>query len=141
MPVDPDYAAARTAFEQADWQGVLDNAARVVARRPWDDNAYNLMGYAHRQLGNYRQALTHYHQALDLNPHHRGALEYLGEAYVEMGCIAQAREMLARLETACKRLTGDSAAANWQAGCTEWHDLQAVINAHRGPTKSTCTGE
>jgi tetratricopeptide (TPR) repeat protein len=49
------------------------------------------MGFASRKLGNYRQALVHYQTALELNPHHRGALEYLGEAYLEMGCAAQAR--------------------------------------------------
>lgn len=86
IPTDADEAAAYAAFERADWQGVLDHLARLVARRPWDDNAYNLMGYAWRKLGGYRQALVYYHQALDLNPHHRGALEYLGEAYVELGC-------------------------------------------------------
>jgi tetratricopeptide (TPR) repeat protein len=141
LPTDPDYAAARTAFERADWQGVLDNAARVVARRPWDDDAYNLMGYAFRKLGNYRQALVHYYKALDLNPHHRGVLEYLGEAYVDLGCLSQAGEILARLETACKRLMSDSSAADWQSGCEAWQDLQATMQAYSGPIRSSCTVE
>jgi tetratricopeptide (TPR) repeat protein len=141
LPLDPDYAAARAAFERADWQGVLDHAARLVARRPWDDEAYNLMGYAFRKLGNYRQALVHYHRALDLNPHHRGALEYLGEAYVDLGCLPQAGEVLARLETACKRLMGDGSAAEWQAGCEAWQDLQATMQTYRGPIRSSCTVE
>jgi tetratricopeptide (TPR) repeat protein len=141
IPTDPDYAAARAAFERADWQGVLANAARVVARRPWDDEAYNLMGYAFRKLGHYRQALVHYHKALDLNPHHRGALEYLGEAYVDLGCLSQASEILARLETACKRLMGDSSTAGWQSGCAEWQDLQGAMQAYGGPIRSSCTVE
>jgi hypothetical protein len=57
---DPDYAAGLAAFERADWQGVIDNMAKVVARRPWRDNAYSLMGFASRKLGNYRRALEHY---------------------------------------------------------------------------------
>src|SRR5215470_12570027 len=103
---DPDYTAGLAALQRADWQGVLDSMGRVVARRPWDDGAYNLLGFASRKLGNYSQALVYYHKALDLNPHHRGALEYLGEAYLEMRCVAQARDVLTRLEAACKRITG-----------------------------------
>ena len=52
--------------------------------RPWDAEAHNLAGHAYRKLGDYERALTLYDQALRLNPHHRGALEYLGEAYLEL---------------------------------------------------------
>jgi tetratricopeptide (TPR) repeat protein len=108
-PHDPDYAAGLAAFQRADWQNVLAAMTRVVARRPWDDDAYTLMGFASRKLGNYRQALVHYQKALELNPHHRGALEYLGETYLEMGCAAPARELLTRLEAACQRLMSEAA--------------------------------
>jgi tetratricopeptide (TPR) repeat protein len=136
-PGDTDQAAARAAFQQGDWQGVVDHMAPVLGRRPWDDDAHNLMGFAYRKLGNYRQALVHYQRALDLNPHHRGVLEYLGEAYVDLGCLAQARETLARLEVACQRLASGSS-NDWQAGCAEWHDLHEAITAYRGPTRPDC---
>jgi Flp pilus assembly protein TadD len=135
---DPDYAAGLAAFQRADWQSVLDTMARVVTRRPWDDEAQNLMGFASRKLGNYRQALEYYQKALELNPHHRGALEYLGETYLEMGCTAQARVILARLEAACKRLMGDTANATWPAGCQEWTELHIAIAAYREPAPPRC---
>ncbi len=53
-PNDPEYAAGLAAFQRADWQNVLDTMTRVIARRPWDDDAYTLMGFAARKLGNYR---------------------------------------------------------------------------------------
>jgi tetratricopeptide (TPR) repeat protein len=137
-PGDPDQAAARAAFQRGEWQGVVDNMAKVIERRPWDDDAHNLMGFAYRKLGNYRQALIHYQRALDLNPHHRGVLEYLGEAYVDMGCIAQAREALARLEAACKRLASGTT-HDWKSGCGEWQDLQEAITAYRGPPRPDCS--
>jgi len=137
-PQDADYAAGLAAVQRADWQSVLDAMARVVARRPWDDEAYTLMGFASRKLGNYRQSLAHYQQALSLNPHHRGALEYLGEAYVEMGCLAQAGEMLGRLETACRRLLSATASADWQAQCHEWSELQAAITASHASVLPPC---
>ena len=141
VPNDPDYAAGLAALQRADWQGVLDSMARVVARRPWDDDAYNLMGFAARKLGNYRQALAYYHKALDLNPHHRGALEYLGEAYLEMRCVAQAREVLVRLEVACKRIAGNAASDGWQVECQEWTELHAAITAAREPEQPGCSLE
>src|SRR5262249_56015470 len=131
-PGDPDQAAARAAFQQGDWQGVVDNMAKVIGRRPWDDDAYNLMGFAYRKLGNYRQALVHYQRALDLNPHHRGVLEYLGEAYVDLGCLAQARDTLARLEVACQRLASGSS-NHGQARCADSHDPPHALHSYPAP--------
>ena len=39
-----------------------------------------------------------YQEALRLRPQYPQALEYLGEAYVQLGRLAEAREVLARLE-------------------------------------------
>jgi tetratricopeptide (TPR) repeat protein len=139
LPSDPDYAAGTAALAQHDWQGVIDHMSRVIARRPWDDQAYNLIGFAYRQLGQYQPALQHYHQALDLNPYHRGALEYLGETYIAMHCLAEAREALSRLEIVCKRAGSNPAPDGWQAGCKEWHDLQAAIAAYVPTGQAPCT--
>jgi cytochrome c-type biogenesis protein CcmH/NrfG len=43
----------------------------------------------------------HYNEALRLRPDHRGAHEYLGEAYLMTGNLAKAREHLAVLERLC----------------------------------------
>ena len=135
---DADYAAGLAAFERNDWQEVIERMTTVVQRRPWDDNAYNLLGYAYRKLGNYRRAVTYYQQALDLNPHHRGALEYLGEAYVEMGCMAQAQDLLARLATACTRLTDRTSAGEAMPRCEEWQELQGAIDTARQQGTAGC---
>lgn len=126
-PTDPDAAAGLKAFQDEDWQGVIDNLGRLVERRPWDDKAHNLLGFAYRKLGDYHRALAHYGTALDLNPHHRGAMEYLGEAYLELDRPAQASELLERLAAECRRVNGD----DWQADCAEWQELKAAIDAYR----------
>ena len=133
-PNDPDYAAGLEAFDHQDWQGVLDQMTKVIARRPWDDQAHTLMGYATRKLGHYQRSLAHYQQALTLNPYHRGALEYLGETYLAMGCMASAQATLRRLEAACKRIDNDL------SRCEEWHDLKTAIAMHQG-TVSTLTAQ
>lgn len=126
---DPDYTAGVKAWRAEDWRGVIEHMSRVLERRPWNDNAQNLLGFAYRKLGDYPRALEHYQKALDLNPHHRGALEYLGEAYLELDRPAQAAEMLQRLETECRRVA--SAAEDWMKDCEEWQDLRAAIEAYR----------
>jgi tetratricopeptide (TPR) repeat protein len=136
-PTDPDYADGIAAFKRGDWHSVIDSLTRVVAQRPWHDNAYSLLGYASRKLGHYQQALGYYQQALELNPHHRGALEYLGEAYVEMGCTAQAHTVLTRLQAACIQLRGTA----WQSTCTEWQQLKAVIDAAPVPARMECPSQ
>ena len=44
---------------------------------------------------------SNYNTALKLNPTHKGAHEYIGEAYLMDGKPAQAEEHLARLKTIC----------------------------------------
>jgi tetratricopeptide (TPR) repeat protein len=124
------FARGQAAFEREDWPAVIEHMSRAVEERPWDDNAYNLMGFAWRKLGDYDNALADYDRALTLNPHNRGALEYLGEAYLELGRPEQAKAMLERLEVVCQRI-GAAAATDWQSDCEEWQDLNAAYEAYR----------
>lgn len=127
---DPDYAAGLTAFEHADWQGVIDSMTRVIERRPWQDNAHSLMGFAYRKLGDYRRSLEHYQKALELNPYNRGALAYLGETYLEMGHLAEAKRILDRLKTACDRIADSRSQNDGQSHCQEWQELRTAIDAY-----------
>ena len=103
-PADDPYAAGVAAFEQEDWRGVLDHMNQALEALPWQDNAHNLMGFAYRKLGDYPAALDAYGKALTLNPYNRGALEYLGEAYLELDWLDDARATLDRLANACRLL-------------------------------------
>jgi cytochrome c-type biogenesis protein CcmH/NrfG len=60
--------------------------------------------------------LTYYTKALELQPGHKAAHEYLGELYVETGDTAKASEQLASLQKLCP------------SGCEELEDLQKAIN-------------
>ena len=134
---DPDYAAGLEAFRREDWPRVIEAMTTVVTRRPWHDNAYNLLGYAHRKLGHYNKSLKFYLKAIDLNPHNRGALEYLGETYLELGCMEQAQAMLTRLETACRRLALEGG-GEWKQACKPWQDLHTAITAARRQKSRPC---
>src|SRR5205085_3406466 len=85
-------------------------------------DVYNLMGFSLRKSGDYKQAYTFYRKALDFNPEHKGALEYLGELYVETGQLDNAKENVVLLKKLCPD------------GCEELADLEEAIGASRSGT-------
>ena len=72
-------------------------------------------GFAYRNQKKLDLAFTHYREALKLDPNHRGAHEYVGEAYLMAGDRAKAQEHLAALERICGR------------NCDEYRDLARAI--------------
>ena len=78
-------------------------------------DVYKLMGFSLRKTGDHKQAYTFYRKALDFDPEHKGALEYLGELYVETGQVDKARENVVLLKKLCP------------GGCEELADLQQAI--------------
>jgi tetratricopeptide (TPR) repeat protein len=129
-PSADDYAKGKAAFDQEDWQGVIEHMTRALEERPWHDDAHNLMGFAYRKLGDYERALEEYDRALALNPHHRGALEYLGEAYLELDQPQLAKEILDRLAAECQRIIVGARERTWQSDCEEWQDLNEAYEAY-----------
>ena len=64
-------------------------------------DVYNLLGFSYRKNDNpdLDKAFESYKIALEANPEHAGAHEYLGELYLKMGDKFMAEKMLAKLET------------------------------------------
>lgn len=134
---DPDYAAGVQAVKRKDWRRAISSLSKAIKRRPWHDDAHNLLGFSFRKLGDYQRALVHYHKALELNPYHRGAMEYLGETYLELGCPSRAREMLVRLASACVRATGVPLQGR-EPTCEEWAALKRAIDTFRPSPGQQC---
>ena len=63
-------------------------------------DVYNLLGFSYRKNENpdLNKALESYQIAIDANPNHAGAHEYLGELYLTMDNKFMAEKMLAKLE-------------------------------------------
>ena len=74
-----------------------------------------MLGHALWKTGDWRQGMTYYDKALAIDPSHKGALEYQGELYVELGQLDLAKQNLAKLNHLC-----------W-FGCDEARDLKAAI--------------
>lgn len=94
----------------------LDKALRDD---PENADMLNLMAYSHRKLGHFEIALKYYQQALGIEPEHRGANEYLGELYLQMGQLEKAEERLQVLDDECF------------FGCDEYDELEEAIADYR----------
>lgn len=110
-----DYQMGLEAIKVSDWKGAISNLSVALVAEPTNADLQNWLGYAYRHEGKYDEALEHFRAALDLNPKHRAAHEYVGETYLLMGNKAKAREHLAALERICGKQ------------CGEYRELQKAI--------------
>jgi tetratricopeptide (TPR) repeat protein len=101
MRLDPDYAAGRRAIEAKDWQNAIRLLSSAALRDTRNAEIQNYLGYAYRNTGELSAAFKHYSRALQINPRHRGAHEYLGEAYLMVNNVGKAEEHLAALKGIC----------------------------------------
>jgi len=122
---DPDYGSAKAMIEAKNYGGAIPLLQQVVAKNPKNADAYNLLGYATRKSGNPQGSLQYYTTALQIDPKHLGANEYIGEAYLMLDRPAEANQHLARLDTLCT------------FGCTEYRMLKAAIADYKAGKKPT----
>jgi tetratricopeptide (TPR) repeat protein len=81
-----------------------------------DPRVLNYLGFSHRKLGRMDEALGYYHAAIAQNPDFSLVREYLGEAYIQLGLLEQAREQLTEIERICGGRT-----------CGEYGELARLI--------------
>ena len=119
LAADLDYAAGRAALKAGHVGDALRHFQVALRRFPDAADLHNELGYGHRKLRRFREALHHYHRALEIDPRHRGAHEYIGETYLLVGNLEGAQRHLAELQKICL------------LPCEEYQDLLAAVKAHR----------
>jgi tetratricopeptide (TPR) repeat protein len=68
--------------------------------------AWNLLGYTSRRLGDYEESLTAYDKALALQPDYPEAIEYRAELFLLTGRLAQVKEAYAVLSKSSPSYAG-----------------------------------
>ena len=108
------------AKDRQDWSGAANVMKDAVAAKPDNADYHNLYAYSLRKSGTKQMDLVfqHYNEALRLDPKHRGAHEYLGEAYLQVGNLAKAKDELAALDKLCF------------FSCSEYNDLKNAISQY-----------
>jgi Flp pilus assembly protein TadD len=115
-------ATARKAIDAKDWTRAFSELNAAERDDPNNADVQNLLGYSYRKRAtpDLAQAFAHYNNALRLNPQHKGAHEYIGEAYLSDKKPAEAEKHLAQLEAICGNKT-----------CSEYTDLSKSIAEYK----------
>ena len=122
--LDPDFAAGRQAIEKKDWARAIESLNKAAAKDTRNADIQNYLGYAYRNSGKMDLAFKYYEQALAIDPRHRGAHEYVGEAYLLVKNLAKAEEHLAALNRLCF------------FPCEEYTELKGKVAAYKSNVSS-----
>jgi tetratricopeptide (TPR) repeat protein len=116
---DADVVAGRNAAERNEWDTASKRLSQALARYPESADLHNDLGHAYRNLRKLDLAFDHYHRAIALDPRHRGAHEYIGEAYLMVGDLPNAEKHLVALRAICL------------LRCEELDDLEKAVASYR----------
>jgi tetratricopeptide (TPR) repeat protein len=117
--VDPEYAKAKELIDRKDWPSAIKALETFTRANPANADGFNLLGYGLRNVKRYDEAMAAYEKALKLNSSHRGAHEYIGVAYIELGQLDKAKEHLDALDKICL------------LPCEEYSDLKKAYDEAR----------
>ena len=101
--VQARLANARQALDRRDWSTAQRELGVAVREAPQNADVHNLLGYTYRKRASpdLAKAFEHYQMALRIDPRHKGAHEYIGEAYLLDKKLPEAERHLAELERIC----------------------------------------
>lgn len=116
---DKSLVYGQKAVKDGKWKQAVKYLERAVKLNPDNADAFNLLAYSYRRNGQLDPAFANYEKALQLDPKHKGAHEYVGEAYLMIGEVGKAEEHLAILEDVCG------------GGCDETQQLADAIARYK----------
>lgn len=118
-PVPPSYIEAKAYVDSLRFKIALPILTELVIADPGNANAWNLLAFSQRHLGDLKSARENYDKALALDPNHKGAREYLGQMFLLLNDLASAQQELAALVAICPQ------------GCEQREDLHQAIQAYK----------
>jgi len=115
-----DFSNAATLIKQGHYDAAVPLLEKAVAAEPKNPDYLTELAYVYRKTGKLNDSYDYYDRALAVDANHKGALNYLGILYLQTDQVDKAKEMLARLDSACF------------FGCEEYDDLKAAIEGGAG---------
>ena len=121
---DSRLAPFQKLIDDDKYEMAISELKKALGESPDDADLLNLLAYSQRKLVRFDEALVNYQKALEIEPEHRGANEYLGELYLQLGQLDDAQERLKVLDDACF------------FGCEEFDELEEEIKIYRSKNPS-----
>ncbi|MGB0505351.1 MAG: tetratricopeptide repeat protein [Pikeienuella sp.] len=118
------FGDAKKLVNAGEYTAAIPKLKAVTVSEPGNADAFNLLAFSYRKSGDLDNAAPNYAKALELNPKHRGALEYQGEMYLQLGQVEKAEANLQRIDDIC-----------WLS-CDEERQLQNAIDEWRAKNGS-----
>ena len=109
------FGDSKKLINQKEYSRAYLELASLPLKNKDEADRQNLLGFTARKDGKLETASVHYKNALNIDPNHRGALEYQGELFLMLGQMDNARKNLELLKKQC-----------W-IGCLEATKLEAAI--------------
>jgi Tfp pilus assembly protein PilF len=96
-------ASAQKSIDANNWAAAQRELITALREDPRNAEVHNMLGFTYRKspTPNLPKAFEHYERAIALDPRHRGAHEYIGEAYLMDKKPAEAEKHLVQLEQIC----------------------------------------
>jgi tetratricopeptide (TPR) repeat protein len=116
---DSQLTPFKKLIDDEKYEMAISELKKALGESPDDADLLNLLAYSQRKLMRFDEALVNYQKALEIEPEHRGANEYLGELYLQLGQLDDALERLQVLDDACF------------FGCGEFDELEEEIKIYR----------
>lgn len=111
------FADGKKAVAAQNWSEAITQFKLATEESPNDADAWNMLAYSYRMSGDIEAAFANYQTALAIDPNHKDAHEYIGEAYLQIGDLAGAEKHLDLLDEIC-----------W-LGCDQKDELEDAIAA------------
>lgn len=105
--LDQDQVYSLAYWQSKNGQHEAALATLRSARNQDDPRIQTLTGFTLRKLGRVDEAFGYYFKALATRPDATTTRQYLGEAYLQIGDPARAKEQLAEIERRCGRTCED----------------------------------
>ena len=114
------YSDALKLVKAQKFEEAIPAFLKIAASSKDDADVQNMLGFSYRKTKQYEKAAKHYERALNINPKHKGALEYQGELFLALKNEAAAEANLEKLKKIC-----------W-LGCSELDELEKALMNYKG---------
>ena len=113
-----DLKKAKIQIKAENFGSAIKLLHTALTKEPKSADILNLLGYSYRKSGDRANGHLFYNKALEIDPEHKGTLEYQGELFLMEGDLSKAKVNLKKLDNICT------------FGCEAYDELKEAIEKY-----------